>query len=188
MRALAFLGAFAWTLLFAAVTAALSRAAPLGPAAGVGLGPWTPDLALVLLMALAVRMDRGDARAVAAVVAIARAALGVDTPFALLAAMWFAVELSAWSRTRVRVEGRAVHALVVAVAAGATCAWLRAAAALRAPLPMAPERGLFDDTLAAAVATGLVAFLVGRLPARLPGLVALWHKEETWERVGHVRS
>lgn len=188
MRWFALVCAFAWTLLFAAVTAAVSRAAPLGPADGVGLGPWTPDLALVLLMALAVRMDRGDARLVAAVAAVARAVLGVDTPFALLAAMWFAVELSAWARGQMRVEGRLVHALIVAGAAGAVAAWLGLAAALRAPTPVALERGAFDDAFAAAVATGLVAYLVGRSPARLPGLVALWHKEETWERVGHVRS
>lgn len=188
MRILPYLCAFAWALLFAAVTAAFARAAPFGPAPGVGLGPWTPDLALVLLMALAARMDRGEARAAAAVVALARAALGVDTPFALLAGLWLAVELLFWSATRVRVDGRFVHAAVVALAAASLTLWLRAAASLRAPTPVSLERGAFEDALAAAVASGLLAYFVGRVPARLPGLRALWHKEETWERVGHVRS
>jgi|GEM_PF-1069565 len=188
MRVLPFAAAFGWALLLAAVTAAFARAAPFGPGPGVGLGPWTPDLALVLLMALATSMDRGDARAVAAVVALARAALGIDTPFALLAGLWLAVELLFWSASRVRVDGRFVHAVVAALASASLTLWLRAAAALRAPTPVPLERSAFDDALAAAVATGLVAYLLGRAPARLPGLRGLWHTEETWERVGHVRS
>ncbi|QDU85947.1 hypothetical protein Pla163_30940 [Planctomycetes bacterium Pla163] len=177
-----------WALLLAGVTGAVARAAPFGTAPGVGLGPWTPDLALVLLLAMSSRLERSDARIAAALVATVRAALGVDSPFALLAGLWFAVEAIGYARTQLRVEGRLLHALLVAAVSGMLTAWLHAAAVLRAPTPIAAERGVLDDALAAAAATGLVAYLVGRLPSRLPGLRGLWHKGESWERVGHVRS
>lgn len=188
MRLLGHLAFAGWALLFTGVAAAVARAAPFGPVAGVGLGPWTPDLALVLLLALSSRLERSDARIAAGTLALVRAALGVDSPFALLAGAWFAVEALAHARTQLRVEGRLLHALLVAAVSGILTAWLRVAAILRAPTPIDPERGVLDDALAAALATGLVAYLVGRLPSRLPGCRGLWHKGESWERVGHVRS
>lgn len=188
MKFVAYAAFTGWALLFAGVCGAVARAAPFGTAPGVGLGPWTPDLALVLLLALSSRIERGDARIAAALLATIHAALGVDSPFALFAGLWFAVEILSYARTQLRVEGRLLHALLVAAVSGILTTWLHAAAVLRAPTPIAPERGVLDDALAAALATGLVAYLVGRLPSRLPGCPGLWHKGESWERVGHVRS
>lgn len=175
-----------WALALLSFAGLAARTLPL-PGSLLGLAAFTPDVGTLLLVTFASRLERGDARAAAFVVAMARAALGADSPLALLAAAWATAEACAFVRTQLTLDGRVVRAVLCGVLAGAHAAFLSWCAAVRAPTPVSPERDVVDYALPAALATLLLALVVGAALRHLPGLSALWRTEAAWQHAEPAR-
>lgn len=142
--------------------------------AGRGLGAWTPDAGVLVLLTLAVR---GDARPLwtgAVVVSAARLAVGIDPPVVVLFG-YATVALAHASLCAVVDPDRPVlRALAAAAHGGGLAAWLLVAHGLRAGAPGGLGSGLLGELLstglAAGVATGLAAFALVAPLRSLPGL------------------
>jgi len=162
---------FVWSAWLYAVLGRLS--------AGGLLGGFTPDLGLVLLLALQPRLPARDARRAALLVSLARAAFSAGPPLAIAAGMLAAVELSRALAEFVEIEGllaRGAVAGALALFCGTLLALVHAArldpGLLGGGVPF-PAGAI----LRAAVGTGLCAVAAGPLLGRLPGLSAFTHRE-----------
>lgn len=127
--------------------------------ASTGLGGWTPDLALLLVLAIAGSKDFALAAPAALVVGIARASFGLDASAALLATYLGAGLAVLALRVHFDVEGtlqRALLALGLALAAGA---WLELVRAARAGgrAELAGLDGVLDVALPGALVTAALA-------------------------------
>jgi hypothetical protein len=126
-------------------------------------GAWTPDLALLLVLAVAGSKEFALAAPAALAVGAARAAFGLDASAAVLAA-YLGAGLSVLAlRVHFDVEGALQRALIALALAAAVGAWLELARAARAGF--AGARGGL---------TGLadLAGLDGALDLALPGVLA----------------
>lgn len=151
------------------------------------LGSWTPDLGLVLFLALAARVPREDLPALGLSVALGRCALSVDPPAAILAAFLGAGLLCGAARSVVDLGSGLLRGGFGALLAAGVAGWLgwvhrvrhlEASAAWGvAWSPDAP--GAEPALLRLALATGLASFVAGPLLARLPGLTPL-RKKKPW--------
>ncbi|MEZ5978181.1 MAG: hypothetical protein R3F34_08190 [Planctomycetota bacterium] len=175
-----------WCVWITAVEGLLVHELPVG-VLGRGLGALSPDLLVVLLLSCAARMTAGEARVAAILAALARSATSADSPFAIAAGAFLAVELHGYARRRFDVEGRAIGAVVAGTAAGANALWLAVSAALRSPLPVAGVHAPYDWFLGVAATTALVAYVLGPYARRLPGCHFVWSGREAWDRVAPVR-
>jgi hypothetical protein len=142
------------------------------------LGPWTPDLGIVLLLALDPRLDRSDALTAIAVVAGSRIAFTSDPPLAVLVGYATLVFLVRRLRRGLEVDRALPRAFVAAVAAAVLTAYwtlCRGVALAADGLPTAPgDAGASTRALlAAAGATALAAVFLGPLLVRLPGMSPL---------------
>jgi hypothetical protein len=186
MKLLAWACFTAWCVLLVAATGLAARVVPL-PNSHLGLAAFTPDLATLFLVTACARLERGDARLAAFVVAAVRAAFGADSPLALLAAAWATAEVCAFVRTQLDVEGRFVRATLAGVVAALHASLVWFAAVRRAPVPARLERDVFDYALPALLGTAVAALVLGGLLTRLFGLTPLWRKEETWALAAPAR-
>jgi hypothetical protein len=136
------------------------------------LGGFTPDLGLVLLLALAPGLSAADARLAALFVGLARAAFSADAPLAIVAGLLAAVELSRALGGFVEADGAVARSLI----AGAMALFLGVLLALVHAARLDPTlvRGSLPfpagAVLRSAVATALAASVGAPLLARLPGV------------------
>jgi len=176
----------AWCVLLVAATGLAARVVPL-PNSHLGLAAFTPDLATLFLVAACARLERGDARLAAFLVAAVRAAFGADAPLALLAAAWTTAEVCAFVRTQLDVEGRFVRAALAGLLAALHASFVWFAAVRRAPVPARLERDVLDYALPSLLATAVAALVLGGLLTHLFGLSPLWRKEAPWALAAPVR-
>ncbi len=156
----------AWCLV-AAETALLFA---LVAAATGATGLWTPDIGVLVLVALAAR---GDARGLwvgAFAVAAARIAVGIDPPSAVLFGYVTAAALHASVCAVVNPDGPLGRAVSAAVYATLFAAWLSVAHALRNPGVLGSPEQWISGAAATGLATGLAAFVLVPILRRLPGL------------------
>ncbi len=137
------------------------------------LGPWTPDLGLVLLVALGARLTPPRTRIASLLVALSRAAFSADPPLALCAGYLGVAGASSFLRAGIQVDGPLSRSLLTAVFAFVlACLWIGARAVALAASPLAASSELpvpWPVALSSAVAA---LFLVPCFH-RLPGLRAL---------------
>lgn len=136
----------------------------------LGLGAWSPDVPLFLLVAALAQLYRSDAVRVAFVAGLARATFTVEPPFAVLAGT-LAVGLIADGVRRIAELSRPItRAALVAAAAFGFGLWLLLVDAVRAGF--AADAVLLEAwQLAPTVLTSaLLALVAWPLARRLPGL------------------
>jgi hypothetical protein len=169
-------GLFPWLLLMIWGCWLLALQSSL-VAAGV-LGRWVPDLGLVLVLALAVRMRGARALAPALCIGLARCAYSIDAPAAILAAYLAAALLALALRSAFDLQEPIFAAALAGACALAGAQWLRWLRAGELPPLPAHARALLEDASAGAwpiaCASALAALCAGRALAHLPGLPALW--------------
>ena len=159
-----------------------------------GLGPWTPDLGLVLLLGLAAKLAPEQLPPLALAVGLGRLAVSVDPPAAVLAAVLGVTLLARGLRTMLELEGPLQRTLLAGACAALVAAWLEHVHLARA-VHAAGAAGALPRTfegLAAgaptwrlALATGLAALVLAPLLVRLPGLTPL-RRRRSWRRVASV--
>jgi hypothetical protein len=133
-----------------------------------------PDLVLVLAIALSARAKHGRALAVVAVIAIVRAAFGVETPLAVLAAFLTAGLVLEWLRRWFDFQDPFLCATTAFALSLGLGAWWRIVqhsrgAGARADVDWAPLA-----LLGAAAVTAFAALALAPLLSKLPGLRPLW--------------
>jgi len=169
-------GLFPWLLLLIWGCWLLALQSSL-VASGV-LGRWVPDLGLVLVLALAVRMQGARALVPALCVGLARCAFSIDAPAAILAAYFGAALLALALRTAFDLQEPFFAAALAGACALACAQWLRWLRASELPSVPPQARALLEDASAGALpialASAIVALCASRALAHLPGLPALW--------------
>lgn len=158
----------AWALffLYAAWGTALSGLCATGP-----LGPYAPDLGLVLLFAWAARLPGSRAPLAALCVALARSCFSADPPLALAAAELTALGLFSALGAGLEVDRALLRAVLCAAAA-----WLSALLLVGArALALGADAGLVSahPLWPGALATGIACLLLAPLATRLAGLSPL---------------
>lgn len=169
-------GLFPWLLLLIWGCWLLALQASL-VSAGV-LGRWVPDLGLVLVLALAVRMQGARALVPAVCIGLARCAFSIDAPAAILAGYFAAALLALALRSAFDLQEPFFAAALAGACALACAQWLRWLRAHELPSLPPHARALLEDASAGALpialASALAALCAGRALAHLPGLPALW--------------
>jgi hypothetical protein len=137
---------------------------------GLGLGYWTPDLPLCLLVAALAQLHRSDAVRVSIVAALARATFTVAPPFGVLAGT-LAVGLVADGVRRVAELSRPItRALLVGVSAFLFGLWLVLVDAARAGDVGGVVLGRAVSLVPTALTSALLALVAWPLARLLPGL------------------
>jgi hypothetical protein len=149
---------------------------------------WVPDLGLVLLLGLAARLSHEDLPKAALVIAVARCAVSIDAPVAVIAACLGAAALARALRGVFEIGDALPRALLAGGSAWLVTAWLTIVHDLRdARLALQtsgtpPELGQLARALATAwppaLSTAFAALLLGPLLAQLPGLTPLAKKRQ----------
>ena len=163
----------AWLLLV--VWCAWLYAAQGALASEPGIGPWAPDLGLLLLLALDGRMARDDARLAALLVALTRISFTADPPLAIFAGYLGAFWLSGRLREIVEVD----RPLPRAILAGGLAALLSTFWIASRLVSLSSETAFAlspDMVWRGAVTTAVAALLFMPLLLRLPGLSPLWRR------------
>lgn len=163
------------------------------------LAPWVPDAALVLLLALAARLERTDLAAVALTIALGRLAVSVESAPALIAAALGTALVAGGLRSVVEIgEPLARTALAFALAL-AWARWQAFALESRAFADAALFAGSLETSwrevrgalgphaLTRAASTAALALLLGPALAHLPGLTPL-RRKRTWHAAASARS
>lgn len=150
-----------------------------------GLGPYVPDLGLVLALSLVARGRPEDVAPLALLFALARASFAVDPPFAILAGAAGVLVLARAMRSVVETHGPLLRTLVAGACALLFDAWLIAVHHVRHEALWSPggtggiggTGGSVAEALLAAwpaaASTALAALVLGPTLARLPGLTPL---------------
>lgn len=161
----------AWAML--AVWASWLTALQAVTVTRTGLGPFTPDLSALLLVACAARFHKRDVVPAALVVALARVAFSVEPPAALLAGYLGAATLVRAARRLADLE-RPVFALAMtALVEFGLAGWLVLVHALRAGAPVDERFGEALPLLVAATATTAACAIFAGGFVFLPGLTPL---------------
>lgn len=150
------------------------------------LGPWTPDLGLVLLATLSARLSTQLLPWTALATALARSALTLDPLAAVLAAHLFAVGALRLLRIVVELRTPLVFAPVVLLVTVATSLGLDVVREARLALEPGLPPGAFQSALATGLSTAIVALVSGPLLTYLPGLSPL-RRSSPWSRVASAR-
>jgi hypothetical protein len=149
------------------------------------LGALAPDLALVLVLALAAQLPRDDLPWLAVAAAFARVATSIDSPAAVLAGFLAVVAIARIARGVVEIANVVPRAVLAAISCFALQAWFAGVHSARLsassmPFGGAPESGEFALALArawpGALATGIAAALLAPWLSRLPGLPSAGRK------------
>lgn len=143
-----------------------------------GLGRWSPDLALALLVALAARTSVHDIAKLAICVGLARSAVSVDAPSAVIAATLTCGALLRVGRSVVQIENPLIAGAFAGALYTAQSAWLQFVHWNSLP-GLRSEHAQVSLALAGAVSTGVVCALSGGVLANLPGLSQL-SRRRSW--------
>ena len=140
------------------------------------LGMWTPDLPLLLLVAAIAHLHRRDAMRIALVSGLARCALTIEPPFAVLCGT-FCVALAADGVRRfAELSGAALRASLCAAASFGFGVWLLLVHAARSEASLPAARAVLAEVpmlIPMAATSALTALVAWPLTTRLPGLRAL---------------
>lgn len=129
------------------------------------LAGWTPDLLLVVLFAVAPRLDRSGLAGAALVVALARSAVSVDPPVALAAGYLGAAGAYGALRATVALEGLGSRAVLAGLLAALLGTWLATVHGVRTGASLLEgAHSLWPPAIATWLATWLAAPLLIRLP------------------------
>jgi hypothetical protein len=165
-----------WAVWIFALQAALGRSPALG-----SIGPWVPDVGLVLALALAARLPTRDLPWVGLCVGLARASLSVDPPAAVIAGYLGAVAVARAFRSVIEIKSPPAIGLLAFVLALGLAGWLGLVHAQRAAAALGPGAELAisvpGGTWRGALATGITAALLSAALARLPGLTPLYRRK-----------
>lgn len=150
------------------------------------LGAWTPDLGVVLLLALVPRLGPEQLPALALVLGLARCGVSVDPPAAILAGVLGIAALVGMARGVLQLESPAARSLFAALGALLLALWLEGVARVRLPeSDVLPTLWLLSQWRLA-LATGACAPLLAPLLVRLPGLTPL-RRRRAWPRAVSAR-
>ncbi len=141
-------------------------------------GTWVPDAALVLAIVVLARCEMADLVPLAVLTALAHAATGGEAPLVLLAGAFGALFLALSLRDALELSGPLGRTAAAALAAGAFQAWLSLAHDVRAERGDVDVLGAASAALQVAIASALLALVVGPVLARLPGLTPL--RSRSW--------
>lgn len=141
-----------------------------GVVAGSELGGFTPDLGLVLLLALDARLTSGDARRVAVVLSLARAGFSADSAAAIVTGYLGVVGVTSALRSGMEIDGLFLRTLLACVFAGVLSGWWIACHQLALGARASLDPGAL---LPGALATGLVSLVIGPLLIGLPGFSSI---------------
>jgi hypothetical protein len=131
------------------------------------------DLGVILLVALSARMSAEDLHFGALVAGLARSAVSIDPPVAILSGLLGVAMITAAARSVVDLRSPWMRAPLCALGAFALALWLSIVHAVRHPeLAQAPfsDRSLLVPSAGAAFLTGLAALFLAPILERLPGL------------------
>jgi hypothetical protein len=163
------------------------------------LAPWVPDAGLVLLLALASRLERADLSAVALTVALGRLAVSVESPPAVLAAALATALVVGGLRSVVEIGEPLARSAIAFALALAWARWHAYALESRAFADAALFAGSLEESwravrgalgphaLSRAAATAALALAFGPALAHLPGLTPL-RRKRTWHAAASARS
>ena len=159
-------------------------------AARMGSSTWIPDVGLVVLLSLAARLSHEDLPKAALIVAVARCAVSIDAPVAVLAGYGGAIALARALRGVFEISGALPRTLLAGANAWLVAGWLAFAHELRDARVVAqltgaaPDLGQLGLALTSAwptaLSSALTALVLGPLLGQLPGLSPLakkhrWH-------------
>ncbi len=147
---------------------------------------WTPELFVVLLVALAARLPAHELPLLALLCALARTSVSIDPPVTSFALSLGMVALARVTRGIVDVQGAWPSAMLAAACAGLGVLWCTLASDARLAAGRLDGIALpIDASLALSLAarralsTGVAALALGPVCAHLPGLGILWRRA-TW--------
>lgn len=142
------------------------------------LGPWSPDLGLLLLVACAAGLEKRDVPLATLIVACGRLAYTVEPPEAILAAFLGVSVLCQWVRRLVELENLGLRMCLCGGGAFLTGLWLALVHASRsasvgASTGLDSWRHAFGPSFATGITTGLCGLVLVGAFAHLPGLSPL---------------
>lgn len=138
-----------------------------------GLGPFTPDLSGLLLVACAARLHKRDVVPAAIVICLARVAFSVESPAALLAGYLGAATLVRSARRVADLERPAFALALTGIVEFGLATWLVLVHALRAGAPVGDRLAESLPLVAAVTATTAACALFAGGLVFLPGLTPL---------------
>ncbi|MCY2961216.1 MAG: hypothetical protein NTY35_13730 [Planctomycetota bacterium] len=162
-----------WTLF---LVWAVSLAGLQGILARHAAGSWVPDAALVLSVVVLARCEVGDLALLALLTAFARAATSGEPPLVLFTGILGALLAALAVRGAFELSGPLGRTLATAIAAGMFQAWISIARDAREVNHSIDFAAAAGTALPVALASALLAFALGPLLARLPGLTPLWSR------------
>ena len=168
---------FGWCLLL--VWAAWLFALQGWLASSDGVGAWTPELGIVLLLALGSKLRGADAFLALFLVSGARMAFSTDPPLAILAGYGFLALVARWLERFVEIDRPVARAALAAFAAyvlGSYWSATRSLAIAADGILAVPPEASAAPPFAGIVATAACAVALGPLLLRLPGTSLLWRR------------
>lgn len=136
-------------------------------------GLWTPEFAIVLLIAVEGTLPKREAAGVAIGLALFRTMFSADPPFAVLAGTLGLAWILGALRELLLID-RALARTVLAFVAALVFAWWIGFAHARADgVAFAPE---WASLMTSAIATSLATLVGVPIARRLPGLAPLWQR------------
>jgi hypothetical protein len=171
-RLLAWVLLAAWTVWAVALQSLFAAAMPAH-------FHFVPELAPVILLVLASRLETRDLPPAALVVALARSACGLEPPAAVLFGLLVLAGILRALRGVLELDGPATRATVAGAAAFALALWFDLVHGMRlGQLPAAPA---WSALLPVALASSLAALVLAPLLRRLPGLSPLFvRRRSAW--------
>lgn len=139
---------------------------------------WMPDAALVLAVVVLARCEVGDLALLALLTAFARAATSGEPPLVLFTGILGALLAALAVRGALELSGPIGRTTATALAAGIFQAWISIARDARAVAGSIDFAAAIGTAVPVAIMSALLAFALGPLLARLPGLTPLWSR--TW--------
>ena len=146
-----------------------------GVAAQGSLGVWTPDLGLVLLLAIDARATNGDARRAALLVSLARSTFSSDSTAAIVTGYLGVVGITSALREGLEIDGLLLRGLTAGLfGAGLAAWWLVCQRLVVAPDGVGAVLSISPgDVWPTAATTALAAFFFGPLLVGLPGFASV---------------
>lgn len=170
----------AWCLLGAWTVWAVALQSLLA-ASGQPILFWVPQMGPVIFLALASRLETRDLPVAAFIVALARAACGLEPPAAILFGLLVLAGFVRVLRGVLVLDGPVTRAVLAGMAALALALWLDVVHHMR--LGFAPDPGPaawpWGALFRTALATAAAALLLAPAIRRLPGLSPLWDRRRS---------
>ncbi len=143
-----------------------------------GLGHWAPQFQTALFVALAARIPVSDIPKLALTMGLARVAVSIDTPAAVLASALSIGLVLRLARSAIQVESPVIAATLAFLACTLESAWLEAVH-LRTQAALASDWNSVQLAWPAGITTAIATAAFGGVLANLPGLGNLIRRK-TW--------